>query len=144
MSDIKKMIKEVRPKLKVVSPLAAAIMFGYGVINLFLGIGLFFYVNPSPDSEFAVITPYTPFEVWGVIFFLIGLFKLFTYYRNDWVNMRRSLILGVLIKSIWFFALFIRWLDGSSIILLVVWGFFMYVQIVTFRHFIPNVKQRLI
>jgi hypothetical protein len=143
MTEINKRIQEARPNLRLVSPLAAAIVLGYGVVNIALGVGLFFYVNPSPDSTFAIITAWTPFQLWGVVFLALGLFKLYTLYKNDWVNMRRSLIVGILIKSVWFIALFFRFLDGGSILMLVIWFFFMYIQMVTYIHFIPNIKQRL-
>ena len=143
MTEIEKRIRQARPKLKLVSPLAAAIIMGYGFVNLALGLGLWIYVNPTPDSTFAVITPLTSFHFWAVVFTVLGVFKLYSYFRNDWSKMRLSLIIGVLIKSIWFIALFFRFLDGGSVLLLVIWFFFMYIQIVTYIHFIPNTKQRL-
>jgi hypothetical protein len=143
MTDIAKKIREVRPKLKTVSPLTAAIMLGYGVINILLGLGMLVYVNPSPDAQFAIINDVVTFQVWGIIFILLGLTKLYGYFKNDWKLMKVSLVLGLVVKATWAIALFIRFLDGGSILLLIVWLFFAYIQFVTYINFIPNLRQKL-
>lgn len=143
MTDIAKKIREIRPRLKEVSPLAASILLGYGVINILLGIGMLFYVNPSPEAVFAIVNSVVTFQVWGVVFILLGLAKLYGYFRNDWNFMKGLLVAGLSVKAAWAIALFIRFLDGGSILLLVIWLFFAYVQLVTYIHFIPNTRQKL-
>lgn len=140
--SIEKQIMNARPRLRLVSPLAAAIFLGYAVTNVALGVGLFMYSDPTPNATFSVITNYTPFKLWGLVFIGLGLFKFYTYAKNDWKKMRLALVGGLLVKSIWAFALFIRFLSGGSIVLLVIWLFFAYVQAVTYIHFIPNERQR--
>jgi hypothetical protein len=134
---LNRQLRLARPRLKTIAPWTAAIVIGFAVTNMILGIGLWTYVNVSPQATFPVISGLITYKVWGVIFFALGAFKLTAYIRNDWAKIKFSLLTGLLIKSIWLYALFIRFLTGGSIILLVIWLFFAYVQIVTYIYFIP-------
>lgn len=143
MNETARKLKALRPSLWLVSPLTAAIVLGYGIINILLGVGLFSYVNPSPNALFAIINSVMTYQVWGSIFIVLGLFKLYSLAMNNWRMMRISLIIGIVVKSIWAIALFFRYLDGGSILLLIIWLFFAYVQLVTYINFTPTIRQKL-
>lgn len=143
MNEIHKVLREVRPRLKLVSPLTASIILGYGLINILLGLAMFAYVNPTPNAMLATITGPFTWQFWGILFIALGVFKLYALWKNEWNMMKLSLVIGVFIKFTWAIALFVRFLEGGSIILLVIWIFFAYIQAVTYINFIPGVKQRV-
>ncbi|MFA5172581.1 MAG: hypothetical protein WC426_13550 [Sulfuriferula sp.] len=137
MQEIKQQIKELRPGLRQVAPLTWSIILGFGILNLVLGASLMYYPLGKPV---AIITPYTPLALYGLIFVVLGVFMLLNLYKNNWKWLRRLLIIGVLIKSVWLFALVLRLFDGGNAIILALWLFLTHVQAMTYIHFIPASK----
>ena len=137
MQEIKQQIKELRPSLRSVAPLTWSIILGFGILNLVLGASLIYYPLGQPV---AIITPVTPLAFYGWLFIVLGVLMLYHLWRNNWKWLRRLLILGVLIKSIWLFALVLRLFDGGSAIILTLWLFLTHVQAMTYIHFIPVKK----
>lgn len=137
--QITEAIKEVRPKLSEISPLVAKIVLGFTGVNLLLGAGL--ATTQSKLASPIVIAQSTgAFQVWGALFFILGCFMAYGYWRNNWNFIRKTFIVGMVFKLTWFAALAIRYFSGeyTNPTLLVVWLFFAYVQMVTFIHFMPT------
>jgi len=136
--EISQAIKQARPKLSSVSPLAAKIVLGYSVVNILLGWGL-----ASTQATLAtplVVAPEPYFyQIWGVLFITLGLFMGITYKRNSWKWMRYSFVIGMCFKFAWAIALLVRYVSGefSNPLILIIWLFFAYVQAVTYVHFMP-------
>lgn len=136
--EITQAIKEARPKLSVISPLVAKIVLGFGVINVLLGIGL--ATTKAQLASPLVIAPNTgAFQLWGALFFVLGVLMLWGYWRNNWKFLRHTFVIGILFKFMWAVALLLRYISGeySNPTLLMVWLFFAYIQAVTYIHFMP-------
>lgn len=141
MTEIARKLRGLRPKLKEIAPLPAAIMRGYIAVNLILGAGLMSFTNPT-GVPFPIVNNVLTFQVWGMVFIALGLFKLYSYLRNDFDLMKISLVIGLVVKSTWAVALIIRAFDGGGLLLLAIWLFFAYVQGMTYMHFIPTLTQK--
>lgn len=135
MQQVKQKIKELRPPLRVVAPMSFYICVGFAILNLVLGITL---VNTPESGGLAIVGKYTPIWAYGVLFIALGVLGAWTLYKNNWRWIRRTLILGMLYKSIWFYALLAVWLKGGSPAILSLWLFLIYVQAMTYIFFIPT------
>lgn len=140
MTTIKQQIRQARPKLKDVSPLAAAIVVGFGIMNIVLGLGLI--TSRVRTVDLMIINQFTTYEVWGVIFAAVGLASLIGFAVNSWKTMRVMLVIGVFLKMWWLAALAIRLFAGhyDNILFLSLWGMLAFVQVMTYIHFIPARK----
>lgn len=138
-TDIQKVIRNVRPKLKFVSPLSYSIIWGFGIFNIALGLALTQLPYPTPQPTLVIINEIFGYLFWGVLFTVLGVLKLYFIKRNDWANIRRSLIIALLFKAIWLFAIIIQIFSGQgNIAILVIWIFITYIQASTYIHFVPN------
>jgi hypothetical protein len=137
MRQVKQKIKDLRPPLRVVAPMTFYITVGFGVLNLVLGLAL---INTPESGGLAIVGKYTPMWLYGVLFLVLGIFGLAVVYKNDWKWIRRTLIMGMLYKSIWFFALLASLFHGGSIAILGLWLFLIHVQAITYIFFIPAPK----
>lgn len=143
MSDktpIKQQIRQARPKLRLVSPLAASIVVGFGIMNIVLGFGL--ATQRVRTVDLMVINEIMTYGVWGVVFMAVGLISLIAYARNNWKVMRIMLVFGVFLKLWWLAALTLRLVAGhyDNILFICLWGMLAFVQIVTYIHFMPARK----
>lgn len=138
---IKQQIRQARPKLKDISPLAASIVVGFGIMNMILGFGLF--TSRVRTVDLMVINNITTYEVWGVVFALAGMISLLAYKANSWKWMRLMLVFGVFLKTWWLAALAIRLIAGhyDNILFISLWGMLAFVQIMTYVHLIPGAKK---
>lgn len=138
MDDISHSIKEARPRLSKVSPLAAKIVLGFGIVNILLGLGL-----ASTQARLATSLVIAPnqfaYQAWGAAFTFLGILMLLGYYHNEWKFMRQTFIIGMAFKFAWAIALVVRYTSGqqSNPLLLIIWLFFAYIQAVTYIHFLP-------
>lgn len=137
MREVKRKIKELRPNLRHIAPLTWTLILGFGVLNLVLGVSLMYFKLGTP---LAIVSEITPLPLYGVYFFMLGVFMLYHLVRNNWRAMRVLLLMGLLIKTIWLFALVIRLFQGGSAIILSLWLFITYVQAMTYIYFIPTQK----
>lgn len=137
--ELQQAIKEARPKLSTVAPLTAAICWGFVVVNIVLGLGMYFiYTTTVVPIAVASILSY---ESWGLIFFGLGIITAGFIFSNNWKATRNAQLAGLLIKSIWAIALIVRCFEEPRTILITaVWLFFAYIQAVTYIHFLPIPK----
>lgn len=136
MARIEADIKAARPGLHSVAPLTYSVCWGYAITNMLLGVGMFFLYATTVDLAVASLLSY---QAWGVIFFVMGLVKAHGLVQNNWVLIRKMLLAGLLVKSVWAIALIIRCFSPpQTIIITLVWLFFAYIQAVTYVYFIPK------
>lgn len=137
MHEVKGKLKELRPSLRLVAPLTWTIILGFGILNLVLGWSLMHYPLGTP---LAIVSDYTPLQLYGAMFIALGVAMLLNLWRNNWRWLRRLLLIGLLIKTIWLFALVMRLFNGGSAIILVLWMFITHVQAMAYVYFIPIQK----
>lgn len=128
MGNVDKLIMQARPKLSKAAPMVYWISLGYGVVNVVLGAGLYLL---DAKIGFVIVGSIFTLEVWGTAFGVLGLGMLFSLYRNDWRLLRTFMILGLIVKLMWLIALIIRIADGGSLLLVSIWLFFAYIQVIT-------------
>lgn len=139
MSTISQKIKQVRPKLRVISPISAAGIAGFAVFNCVLGTALAF--EQARTVEFFIVNEVFSYQVWGGMFVTLGLYMGISLLINSWRNMRWSLLIAIFLKLWWFMALVAREFiqDGNNnLMLIIMWSFITYLQLVLYVNFIPK------
>lgn len=135
-NSVRSKLLEARPKLSAVAPLTHAICWGYVVINLLLGTGMYFLYETSIPLSVANVLSY---QAWGVLFGSLGVLGAWGLLRNNWKLTKRLLIWGLALKAIWAIALIIRCIAAPQTILITaVWLFFAYIQAATYIYFLPK------
>ena len=109
MNDTKKSIQHARPKLRIVSPLAYWNVFILASFNVILGTTLFLALDQHRlRTSLLIINDLFTFQFWGIVFLLLGIFKFWALFTNNWHKARASLLAGVVLKSSWAIALTVR------------------------------------
>src|SRR5688572_18856571 len=103
--SIEKKLGSVRPQLRQVAPLTHAICWGYAVINIGIGLGMFFLYETRVPLAIANILSYPQ---WGAIFFILGVYTVYALVSNNWAAAKRAQIIGLTVKAIWAIALIFR------------------------------------
>lgn len=140
MTDkFKKQIQKARPSLKTVSPLAHWTMMVMAVFNLLLGAALFFSLDSIRFNEsLLIVNNLLTFKFWGLVFFIIGLLKLYSLKTNNWELARHTLIVGVAIKATWAVALTIRaFVSPGTFFVDLIWVTLAALQMGAYIHFLP-------
>lgn len=136
--ELQKALKEARPPLSTVAPLTAAICWGYVVVNITLGLGMYFLYDTTVPLAVASIVSY---QVWGILFGFLGVATMYFLISNNWKATRNAQLIGLLFKAVWAAALIIRCFEAPQTILITaVWVFFAYIQAATYIHFLPIPK----
>lgn len=131
-------IKEARPRLILVSPLAAKIIIIFAVINVLLGLSLA-TTQATLTTPLAVAPSPGFYQLWGLLFGLLGLVMFWAYRRNSWRIMRHTMVVGMAFKFAWAIALVVRYVSGefTNPFVLIVWVGLAAIQAVTYVHFMP-------
>lgn len=140
--EVTQAIKKARPRLSLISPLVSKIIIGFIVMNLLIGFSLISKVGYITNG--LVIAPNELiFQMWGVVFVLLGITKLYAYIKNNWQMLRYILVVAVFIKLIWAIALTVRYITGEfdNPFVLIIWIFITHVQAMAYIHFMPTQKQ---
>lgn len=139
MTSIEKEIQKARPSLKMVTPLAHAIILVFAVFNILFGLSLFFAIDQTKiTASLLIVNNVFSYKFWGVVFILIGLLKLFALKTNNWDLSRKSLIVGVAIKAAWAVALVVRsFTSPGTFLVSIIWVALAAIQISTFIFFMP-------
>lgn len=127
---------QARPRLSTVAPLTYAICWGFAVVNILLGLGMFFlYQTPIPLTVANILS----YQQWGILFLGVGVLSIYTLLRNYWWATKNLMFAGLTLKAVWAVALIIRCIDAPPTILITaVWLFLAYVQAVTYIYFLPK------
>lgn len=146
MSDkLRQQLREARPSLRAVSPVSFWFIMLMGLFNMFIGAAFIFALDPDTDDvTFRAITQFIPFGVWGILFFVLGVLKLWSLKTNNWWLSRHTLLLGVVMKSSWAVALTIRtFIHPDNAFLNATWVALTITQIVCYIYFLPPTEPRL-
>lgn len=133
MNSLRQQINQARPPLRAVAPLTSGIVLTFGLANLVMGSGMWWLQAPS-----LLITSLTPWKLWAVIYFIMGLVMLYGHWRNDWGLMRGAMIVGVLVKLLWWVGVVLSLQSPGGVVIFGLWTSFMVIQILTYVFFIPN------
>lgn len=143
--SLRKKLREARPRLRDVSPVSYWFIMLMGVFNLIIGIGFALATRGlNDDTIFGLISRVVPFWVWGVLFFGLGVAKLWSLKTNNWKWSRYTLLAGVALKSGWAVALMLRTIENpGNIFLTMTWTTVAITQIICYIHFLPPQEMRL-
>lgn len=138
MSDIDKTLSNIRPALRHIAPLSFWFSGGFGVFNMLVGIGLF---NAQILTAFKVVG-IIPLKLWGVIFMMQGLGMIYFLLTNNWKLIRLTNLIGVGVKTMWWFELISSFISGASQFpfLLIIWSLLLFLQAVLYIYFTPRVE----
>ena len=135
----KQQIREARPKLHMFSPLSFWLVVIFAIFNL--TIGSMFIIDSDRFATippYLTINPYITYDIWGIIFFAIGVIQAWSLYRNNWSMIRKSMLIGVLTKSVWVIAIFIQsQFIPATLFPAYAWTALTAIQIATFIFFLP-------
>lgn len=143
MSDIDKVIKVIRPSLRVVAPLTYYFTIGFGTLNILIGLFLIFIVGGVRLELLGLIS----LNMWAVLFICMGMLTLYFLFINNWKVTRIFALIGVGVKAAWWLELLsVVITNNSKLIILVkalllLWSFLLYFQIFTYIHFSPRVPR---
>lgn len=147
--ELKKEIQNARPSLKVVSPLTHWVISSLGIFNILFGVILFLAMDANRVSApLLIVNELFTYQMWGIIFIVLGVIKLLSLYTNNWSLAKKSLLLGVAIKSTWAIALAVRsFISPGTFLVNMVWVTLAAIQIGTYIYFMPpaiggNTQQR--
>lgn len=138
MNDLKQTIKDIRPSLRIVAPLTFYIILGYSLFSLILGVSYNFVQERLPEMQIVGIFN---IKQWSIIFAFYSIVTLILLALNDWNNLKKWLVVGILVKGFWLFQLISVAISHSSLMLMLsvfVWTMFLYLQILTYIYFTPK------
>lgn len=138
--SIDKKIEKARPRLSIVAPLTHAIIVCFIFGNILIGYGLFTTHVGETARRVPIVNDYLTFEVYGVMFMSLTVLMAYGLFKNNWALLRKSLIFGVLLKSVWTVALVFAVLRGGSIAILGAWATLLALQMVTYIYFVSPPK----
>jgi hypothetical protein len=126
---------KVRPRLRIADAKTYYISWGYAIVNIVLGLGMFFlYETRIP----LVVVNVLSYKQWGVLFLILGMLKAYSLLSNRWNMIKQLMILGLILKIFWGIALVIRCIIAPQTILITgVWLIFLYVESVIYIYFLP-------
>lgn len=133
-------LAKARPSLFKIAPLTATICWLFALINVFLFYSLFFTYRPT--THLFLVNNFLNFQVWGIAFLVLGIIGVYNLIKNYWNGVRRTLLVGVIVKMAWEITLVLRVFQNKNTILLtVLWGFFALVQMATYVFFLPEITE---
>jgi len=140
MSDnLKKQLAKARPSLRLAAPVSFWFIGLMGIFNIILGALLYYYFNGGVDDRaLGVITAIIPIGVWSLAFILLGIAKIAALYKNSWIWARRTLLVGVGMKSGWALALIWKSVyQPDNVFLTMLWITLAIVQFMCYVFFLP-------
>jgi hypothetical protein len=122
-------MNQKRPRLVHVAPFTYWICVGYAAVDIIFAAGLLSY---HPVVPYVIVGQHIfTLQWWGAIFGVLGIAGFIALMANSWRWIRALLALGLVTKSLWFFALLIRTADGGALVTLAMWTFLAYAQLLT-------------
>lgn len=143
MTEVDKIIKIIRPSLRVVAPHTYWFTIGFGTFNLLVGI----FLLGIPGLVKLELLSIFNIKVWAAIFLIMGLSSIYFILRNSWKVSRKLALVGVILKAAWWFELLsVIITDQSPYMVLVkalflVWSLLLYLQIFTYIYFTPKASR---
>lgn len=142
-SKLDKELQHARPRLRSVSPLSWWTVLIMALFNLVLGSSLFFGVDQGRfTASLLIVNEFLTYDFWGVVFFSLGLVKLYSLFTNNWKLARSSLFIGVSVKAAWMVALTIRTIvSPGTVFLNVLWITIALLQMGAYIWFLPPAEK---
>ena len=129
-------LKKLRPPLRLIAPMTYWITWGFVAVNFLIGVS--FMTIYKPATPIIIVTTYSPIEVWGVLFTLMGGNIVYGLLANNWNWARKSHIGGLVIKAAWLLALLERIPENPpAAFVACIWGFLAFIQAVVYIYFLP-------
>ena len=122
------MLVRQTPQLKHVSPFTYFICWGYVFTNILIGLGLII-TNLTTSPYVIVRGPFT-YKFWGGCFIFLAILGAIALLANKWRFIRGVLVSGLILKSLWLYALMIAY-SVSELTILGMFGFLAYIQFLT-------------
>ena len=137
-------IRAARPSLRLVSPISYWFVILMGVFNVLLGIAFITSLSElTNDLALRAVSKIIPFDMWGFLFILLGVAKLYSIITNSWSIARYSLLAGVLLKSVWAVALVIRsFYEEDCLLTTYMWISMAITLIICYIYFLPPTEPR--
>ena len=137
-------IRAARPSLRLVSPISYWFVILMGVFNILIGIAFITSLGEfTNDLALRAVSKIIPFDMWGFLFILLGVAKLYSIITNSWGLARYSLLAGVLLKSAWAVALVIRsFYAEDGLFTTYMWISIAITQIICYIYFLPPTEPR--
>lgn len=139
MTDIQKAIQEARPKLSVVDPKSFLISWAFVIFNA--AIGIYFFNTNVSELRVPGVTGITNNYFWGAVFIFVGFWLMVALLKNDWPAIRRAMIMGLLVKLFWSYALVVVAIQAGllrTLASMAMWFFISAVQAIVVVHFLPK------
>lgn len=136
MSEIDKVLSDIRPKLRHVSPMTFWFSTGFAIFNILIGVGLL-KANILITLKVAGILS---LKVWGLIFLILGILMVYSLAINSWSMIKSLNSLGIGLKLAWWIELLSQLISGTSKtpFLLIIWSLLLFFQLVVFIYFTPE------
>lgn len=133
-----KLINDKLPRLKNVSRPAAWQILTFSIFNIFLGIALF--TAQATTLRFFIVNDITSPQFWGIVFFSIGITKMFGYLTNRWNIMRYMNVPALFVKFFWLIALIARQIEqpGTNVFLILMFAALAALQVQLYLYFPTN------
>jgi hypothetical protein len=132
-------IKTSRPSLRHTSPIVFWLSCGFVGINTLLAISFW----TTPPARIPLIIVHSPFTLvfWGFVFLFLAITGLASLIWDRWRYIRTVLMMGLFVKSLWFYALAIN-IPKQGIAGVGVWGMIAYAQLLAVIYFPRSKKER--
>lgn len=126
-------MRDIRPPLRVVAPLTFYITIGYAVFNICIGILLYSTIVSSSLRVAGILS----LQSWGFIFLSMGALNIVGVKLDNWKFIKRLMLFGVMVKTVWLMELISEAIVGGSPALVFIWALLLYLQAATYVYFTP-------
>lgn len=124
--------------LRQTAPWLFFVCLAYGITNIMIGLG--FYNTTPKVSPYVLIHGFFDSQFWGAVFFTVGVLGLLSLISNRRKIIRGVMVLGLLVKSLWFYALLIK-ISWATLAAIGVWGLIFAIQLVTVIYYPDKYEQ---
>lgn len=137
LKGLDKRVRSARPPLSLVAPLTHKIILGSILFNVWIGYSIY----QQPVLPLVIVGSIFNKIFWALSFVVVSGILVAGLKLNDWKMIRLGMSLGVLVKSIWAYALFfvgLKYGFTSIMGVLALWVFALWVQFITTIYFVPT------
>lgn len=117
-------LQKPKARLRHASPLVYWICWGFVYTNILIGYGLYY---TSPKAALVVVRGPLTLHAWAIIFCTLGILGAISLIVNVWHATRGVLMIGLVIKALWFYALLVT-AQKASMTAIGVWGMLAFTQ----------------
>lgn len=130
-------VKPVKHSLRKVSPLIFWVAWGYAFTNLLIGMGI--WHTPLRALSFVFINSFFDNHFYAVLFIATGVIGAIGLAINSWATVRRVMMFGLTLKSLFFYALLLH-VTWQSLGVVAIWTLIFWIQLLTVVFF-PRVQK---